>query len=289
MDSAIKQPRSTAAALRRELSQRNIERVTKFEYESTYGNVPSIVYRAEAGVHGNFLPASYRAICSAPDWAKRLKKKYSGGRWIARSGERERCELDCANSSDALLMNVFCYPRLLRRAQLCALLGIQTGLRPEFGFKPRIPFANGRTDQTEIDMSLGHLLIEAKLTETGFQTAPVDRLLRYRDIRKIFDIDELPIEGGAVHSYQLIRGVLAAYLWQRSFLLLCDGRRRELAECWLQILRAVRDCGLRSQLALLTWQELAHTVPKNLRLFLENKYGICSIFSSDEGMKLFRA
>ena len=268
---------STAGALRRELSQRNIERARRFNHELTYGEVPSILYRDEEGVHGNFLSASYRAICSAPDWAKRLQKTYSGGRRIARSWERRRCELDCANSSDALLMNVFCYPRLLRRTQVCALLGIPAGLRPEFGFKPRIAFLNGGADQTEIDMRLGRLLVEAKLTETGFQSAPLDRLLRYRDLHQVFNIEELPIDGDTVHSYQLIRGVLAAYQWESSFLVLCDGRRGELKESWFQILRAVPDCDLRSRLVLLTWQELANTLPKALRFFLEDKYGVGSI------------
>ncbi len=271
------EPNSTAAALRRELSRRNIERAKSFEHELTYGEVPSILYREQEGVHGNFFPASYRAICSAPDWAKRLKKTYSGGRRIARSWERRRCELDCANSSDALLMNVFCYPRLLRRTQVCSLLGIQAGLRPEFGFKPRIAFLNGSADQTEIDMRLGRLLVEAKLTETGFQTAPLDRLIRYRDLGQVFNIEELPMDGDSVHSYQLIRGVLAAYQWECSFLLLCDRRRGELQEHWFQILRAVPDCSLRSRLAFLTWQELANTLPEALQFFLEDKYGIGSI------------
>ena len=277
MQSARQEPKSTAAgALRQELAKRNIDRAAGFEHDLTYGAVPCIVYREENGMHGNFLPASYRAIRSAPDWAKRLQKSYSGGRWIVRSHERKRCELDCANSSDALLMNVFCYPRLLRRPGVCTLLGIEVGARPQFGFRARIPFSNGRTDQTEIDMRAGSLLIEAKLTETGFQTAPLSRVLKYRDLREVFDIDELPIQNDTVHSYQLVRGVLAAYLKDCSFLVLCDGRRRDLVERWFQILRAVRDCGLRSRLGLLTWQELALALPKILRLFLEDKYGISS-------------
>jgi hypothetical protein len=52
---------------------------------------------------------------------------------------RTRPELDCANSSDALLMNIFCYPGVGARKRLCALLGIASGLRPQFGVGARIP------------------------------------------------------------------------------------------------------------------------------------------------------
>jgi hypothetical protein len=39
----------------------------------------------------------------------------------------------------ALLMNIFCYPGVLRRAAVCSLLGIEAGLRPAFGVRPAIP------------------------------------------------------------------------------------------------------------------------------------------------------
>ena len=40
-------------------------------------------------------------------------------------------------------MNIFCYPGILRRKALCSLLGIEPGLQPAFGFRPRIPLKNG--------------------------------------------------------------------------------------------------------------------------------------------------
>jgi hypothetical protein len=135
---------------------------------------------------------------------------------------------------------------------------------------------NGRGDSTEVDMRLGSLLIEAKLTESGFQSAPRRLLLRYRDLDEVFDVEELPGSEDVVHSYQLIRGVLAAYSTGCSFLLLCDGRRTDLIECWFSVLRAVRSYDFRSKLKLLTWQELAGTVPRTVRIFLAEKYGICS-------------
>ena|ERR1700741_5062875 len=41
----------------------------------------------------------------------------------------QRFELDCATSSDALLMNIFCHPRVLSRKPLRALLGIGKFIR----------------------------------------------------------------------------------------------------------------------------------------------------------------
>ena len=265
---------SSSLAIRRDLSARNMERALDYGHELSYGEIPSVVYGAENGAHGNFIPASYRAICAHPAWRKRLEKSYSGGRWIPRPQERSRRELDCANSSDALLMNIFCYPRVNHRAALCALLGIDKGLEPVFGFLPRIPLAGGRTDRTEVDMCIGDLLIEAKLTETGFQTAPLRLLSRYRDAEEVFDLSELTARNGVVFDYQLIRGVLAAYATNCSFMLLCDVRRVDLMEHWAGTVRAVRSYSFRSRLKLLTWQEITPTLPRVLKAFLGEKYGI---------------
>ena len=68
-------------------------------------------------------------------------------------------------SSDALLMNIFCYPGVTKRRELSLMLGTEIGDLPEFGFKPRIPLTSGFVERTEIDMKLGSVLFEAKLTE----------------------------------------------------------------------------------------------------------------------------
>ena len=268
--------RLTSAELRRELSNRNLRLAEGVPHESTYGAIPSVLYQELAGEHGNFLPASYRRICASAEWRRRLKKCYTASKSLARSEDRTRRELDCANSSDALLMNIFCYPGITSRNAVCSLLGIQRGSRPQFGLKPRIPMVNGRTDRTEIDMSLGHLFVEAKLTEGGFQKGRAQLVLQYQDFDSVFDVDDLPISDGMFHSYQLIRGVLAAHCHQRSFLIVCDARRTDLREAWYRVLRAVRGCELRSRMAILTWQELSSALPKRLQTFLAEKYGICS-------------
>jgi len=265
----------SAAALRRELSARNLARAEQHLHEATYGSVPSVVYAEETdGTHGNFLPASYRRICADPHWRLRLAKAYTASARVPRSADRARRELDCCSSSDALLMNIFCYPRVLSRPAVCALLGIDSGLRAEFGVRARLPMCNGEIDRTEIDMAIGSLLFEAKLTETGFQTASMQRLLRYQAVSEVFDIDELPRTTSAVLGYQLIRGVLAAQATGGRFVLLADGRRADLHEMWFRVLRAVTSFDLRSRMALLSWQEVASTLPAAMRTFLATKYGI---------------
>ena len=272
-------PVLSAAGLRREIAWRNLRRGRVHAHEVTYGSLPSVIFQeCEAG-HGNFLEASYRAIVARPEWAARLRKNYSADRWVPRRWDRRRCELDCANSSDALLMNVFCYPEVLSHGPLCALLGLERGLEPVFGYKPRVPFGEGRggralLDRTEVDMLLGSLLVEAKLTESSFQTAPLGRVLRYLGLDEVFDMGELPVTGETVQSYQLIRGVMAARHEGRSFVVVCDGRRVDLREKWFRVMRAVRCCDLRSRLGMVTWQEIAGVVPGVVRGFLAEKYGI---------------
>jgi hypothetical protein len=264
-----------ASALRRELSARNLERATEHVHELTFGEIPSIIYsEMEGGTHGNFLPASYRRIRATPEWKKRLEKAYTAASFVPRKMDRRRMELDCATSSDALLMNVFCYPGVLTRASVCSLLGVERNTRPEFGFRPRTPLRSGRSDRTEIDLKLGDLLLEAKLTEGDFQTARPELVSRYRDFDHVFEPELLPVADGPVHSYQLIRGVLAAAALGYRFCVLCDRRRQDLMEEWYLVIRAVRSADLRCQLRILTWQELASTLFKKQQRFLEEKYGI---------------
>jgi hypothetical protein len=137
-----------------------------------------------------------------------------------------------------------------------------------------MPCVDGLSDRTEVDMLLGHLLVEAKLTEGGFRNARRKLIHRYAGVHDVFDTDELPATKDGYRNYQLIRGVLAAHHSGRSFLLLCDSRRPDLSESWYQVMRAVRGCELRSRLANLTWQELAGSLPPTLQKFLETKYGI---------------
>jgi hypothetical protein len=266
-----------AGDLRRELSVRGqqIAAMNGSLHETTAADVPSVIFGCnESRQHGNFYPPSYRNICAHPEWARRLAKVHTGSRRASpRAGWRWR-ELDCANSSDALLMNIFCCQRTVGNCALSSKLGVPSGLVPQFGFRPGIPLLSGKTDRTEIDMKLGDLLVEAKLTETDFQTAPARMIERYRDLPEVFALEELNMSGDVVPGYQLIRGALAAHATGGSFCVVCDARRPDLIEEWYSVMRTVRSCVLRCRLQLVTWQELTAVLPRSLQKFLAVKYGI---------------
>jgi hypothetical protein len=101
-------------------------------------------------------------------------------------------ELDSSMSSDALLMNVFCTPGVAESPALRNALGVEDDATPVFGWKARVPFANGRFDRTEVDMRLGSLLVEAKLTEVDFQARFAPAVETYRDLGSVFDRNLLP-------------------------------------------------------------------------------------------------
>jgi hypothetical protein len=263
--------------LRAELSLRSTRLVAMrgFLHDRTDGSVPSILFgRDERGLHGNFHAEAYQRICASEAWSRRLAKVHTAYKKRRARANWEWKELDCSNSSDALLMNIFCYPGVITRPEVSRLLNTEPGADPEFGYKPRIPLSNGKRDNTEIDMRLGDLLVEAKLTESDFQWASPRLLARYRDLDTVFNLEELTLRNEKYSGYQLIRGTLAAHALGQSFCVFCDARRPDLIEQWFRVLRAVRPAVLRCRLKLLTWQELAVALPAELQEFLEGKYGI---------------
>jgi restriction endonuclease-like protein len=264
-------------SLRRELSIRaqNFATSHGLVYESVSDQVSAVIFgEDETGHHGNFHPASYERICDESDWAKRLRKVHTAAKRSRARANWNWKELDSANSSDALLMNIFCFPGVLMMSEVTDVLGIEAGLKPEFGFKPRTPFRGEKWDHTEIDMRIGELLVEAKLTESGFQHASIKLVDRYRDFEEIFDSAELPTLRDQISGYQLIRCALAAFATESSFCVLCDARRPDLIEAWFRVQRAVRSPTFRCRLKLLTWQQLASHLPRELQTFLQIKYGI---------------
>lgn len=336
-------PSWSASLLRRDLHARahHLARTQNLLYEISPGSDPAVIFgRDEQGRHGNFHPDSYVNICANPAWLHRLSKPHTASRRSRARKDWQWMELDSANSSDALLMNVFCHPGVFNGQTLAPavanLLNIEPTAQPCFGINPGVPLLNQRkgrtkqpteanslTDRTEIDLHLGNLFLEAKLTESSFQTAAPRLIERYRDLETVFDVTRLPrktLHTPAIHpavedfsqlepefeleaqsaesrnphispeaplkprsassqrtvidGYQLIRNVLAAYAADTSFCVLCDARRQDLIEIWYSILSAVRSPTFATRLKLLTWQELAAALPKDLQHFLEAKYGI---------------
>ncbi|ADV82575.1 PGN_0703 family putative restriction endonuclease [Terriglobus saanensis] len=265
---------ASARTLANEINARNHARAASHDHDQTYGSVPSILYRESEGSHGNFFPAAWRAIQKNPAWRSRLEKTYTGSNRIARGSERWRGELECATSSDALLMNIFCTPATLGSIKLRALLNLSTNDQPDFGWRSRTPLQDDYDDRTEIDMRLGDLLIEAKLCEGDFQTGRADLMARYPLFEETFDTEVLPRKQKNFLSYQLLRGVMAAVEHDARFCLMCDGRRPDLISRWFNVLSAVRSSSVRCRLQLVTWQEIALCLPHPLQSFLATKYGI---------------
>ncbi len=338
-------PSWSSTLLRRDLSARahHLARTQKLLHDLSPGTTPVVIFgRDEQGRHGNFHPASDTSICANPAWLRRLTKPHTASRRSRARKDWQWMELDSANSSDALLMNIFCHPGVFNGHALAPavanLLNVEATAQPCFGINPGVPLktvrkrrsklpselgdradllANVLKDRTEIDLQLGNLFLEAKLTESNFQTAAPRLIERYRDLETIFDITRLPrmilytpathppvedysqledptaspsfqsersgVEKPAsllktsrtlINGYQLIRNVLAAFASDAGFCVLCDARRPDLIEIWYSVLSAVHSRTFATHLKLLTWQELATTLPQDLQQFLEAKYGI---------------
>ena len=272
-----------AAALRCELvkSAKKYAEAEGLPYCLSYGDGSSLCFTPYQRNlrHGNALPESYKAILTTPVWCKRLTKVHTLGRRSLPATERGRwMELDSCTSSDALLMNMFCHSGTLRDGRTHALLGAEPGappcLQPIFGYKARVPLSNGRFDRTEVDLRIGNLLVEAKLTEGNFQSAEKRNLAAYRDFSEVFDWEELPQVRDRYLSSQLLRNVLAAYALHCSFCVVVDSRRPDLIDAWYAVMKCVKAVHLRPELRIATWQELARASPPKLRTFLAAKYGI---------------
>jgi hypothetical protein len=309
----VNYPNFSASQLRLEIAARNRLYARDRLHVESYGDPPTIVYAPDDAGHGNFFDSAYRAIETRLDWFRRFGKVHAQARSLPKA-DRKWSELDSSMSSDALLMNIFCTPGVAESNAVRTLLGIQSDETPIFGWKARVPLANGRVDRTEVDMRLGELLVEAKLTEGDFQCCLPPLIEGHRDFAAVFDVELLPripiavgrrkvsaefpedytqeevrvsAEDWQPHvwevpaesvsgfaSYQLIRNVLAAHASVASFCVLLDERRPDLREEWFQVMAAVKDAALRTRLKILTWQELAAVLPADLQEFLGQKYGI---------------
>lgn len=271
-----------AAVLRRDLADRAYKyaQAEAVPHCLSYGEFPIVCFAPyeHDSRHGNFLQGTYRAIQANPAWCRRLAKVHTQARRSLPRREQGRwMELDSCTSSDALLMNVFCYPGVSRDSKVSRLLGAEPGESPCFGYKARVPLANGKFDRTEVDLRLGNLLVEAKLTEGNFQSAKKKVLQGYRDFSVVFDRRQLPQTSDHYLSYQLLRNVLAAYALRCSFCVLVDARRPDLVDAWYAVMKCVKTIELRTELRISTWQEVALAVPPRLRAFLAVKYGIDSL------------
>lgn len=182
-------------------------------------------------------------------------------------------ELDSSNSSDALLMNCFCYPGSAERILQSTFQTTPTG-PVEFGVNGNVPLRNGRPDTTELDMRIGNIVCEAKLTESDFTSKHTTIVESYRDFHNVFDASLLTQVEGKYQSYQLIRNVLAADAHAYHFVLMCDRRRPDLLHHWTTVHAAIRHSELKARCHFLLWQKVAEACSAPLRQFLRKKYGL---------------
>ena len=268
-----------AAQLRNDVTNRAAQYAQQegIRFRRSHHEYGSVVFLPEAdgSGHGNFHPASYRAIVRRAIWRKRLTKVLTVNyRRRDIDDSRRLCELDSCCSSDALLMNVFCHPSVRRIPAVLGVLGVHEASVPIFGWRARVPLLDGNVDRTEVDMKFGSLLVEAKLTESSFECCPLERMRQYAEFSDVFRLSDLPRMRRQYQCYQLLRNVLAANAHNASFCLLTDARRSDSIESWFQVLAAIRPLDLRTRCKLLTWQELTPALPDALRRFLDQKYGI---------------
>ena len=238
-------------------------------FQTSRGGV--IIFKKDQNkdIHGNFFNSSDRNILGKEDWRVRLDKPHPS----FPDTTQEVKELDSCNSSDALLMNIFCHPRIGKWKSLKKLLGLSEIGEPEFGFLAKVKKNSGQDDATEIDMKLNGILMEAKLSEKDFTMRKKSVVESYDNFKEVFNEELLPQSSEDYLSYQLIRNILAAYEHNLSFLLLCDARRPDLAREFYITVRCVRDDRLRVKCNVVFWQEIARSVGKELRNFLVEKCG----------------
>lgn len=239
------------------------------------GSLPATMFSATADgrAHGNFSDAAWQAINTSADWAERLKKPHSRRRALPTSEGSLAMELDSSNSSDALLMNLFCPPGAARRLARFLEASPDDGT-PVFGFHPRIELVDASAEATEIDMRMGDTIFEAKLTERDFTSRRRDHVFRYRALPKVFEVALLPGDKETLHGYQLIRNVLAAAQHGLRLIVLLDGRRPDLLHEWWRVHAAISDGLLRQRCGWCTWQELALASSVDQQEFLRVKYGL---------------
>ncbi len=214
-------------------------------------------------IENNFIQESFDNIQKNEDWFLRTQKK--------NNSLLSTLEMQSSNSSDALLMNIFCYPKINQWKGLKKLLGIDNLSNIEFGWNPFFENEDPK-HPTEIDMKIGNNIFEAKLTENNFTQKEKKIVEKYSDLSKVFDLEKLNIIDNKYESYQLIRNILTAFKYNYYFTLLIDESRTDLIRFLITIIKAIKINELQNKIYFITWQEIADVCGRDLKNYLENKY-----------------
>jgi hypothetical protein len=213
----------------------------------------------------SFFTASYRQITANPNWSSRIQKKHAK--------VPNTLEMQSSNSSDALLMNIFCHPMIASWKGVSEMLGVSP-VDPVFGFKARVKKRGTDGDKTEIDMVIGECFVEAKLTEKDFEDKPTDKVEKYELLSSAFHVDCLEVRNDKYQNYQIIRNLLAAIQHNKDHVLLCDERRPDLVRRYMQTVLCLREVSNRMRCRVRFWQEIRRACGEEFAEFLEAKYGL---------------
>lgn len=213
----------------------------------------------------NFHPESFTNLVSHADWNDRTRKAHQNVPGIL--------EMQSSNSSDALLMNIFCHPSIRQWVGVMKLLGNDME-SIVLGFPGAVRINKGQADSTEIDMALPGVFCEAKLTESDFTQKRPDVVESYDSLEVAFHVEALPRVGDEYDNYQIIRNLLACIEHDCNHILLIDERRTDLVRRYADTVSCLRDVRRRKRCRVIVWQELVDACGKSLREWIEEKYGM---------------
>lgn len=213
----------------------------------------------------NFHPDSYRNICNHADWKARTLKPHPNVPGVN--------EMQSSNSSDALLMNIFCHPSIGEWKGVKKVLGSELDTFA-FGVPGEIQLYKDEQDTTEIDLRLADSLCEAKFTETNFTKKRSSIVENYAGLKEAFHIEALPRKGDDYDNYQIIRNLLASIQYDQKHILFCDERRPDLARRYMETVSCLQDVKRRLNCRVIFWQELVAACGATLRDWIKEKYGI---------------
>ena len=216
-------------------------------------------------ISDNFHPKSWTAIAATADWRLRTQAPHQQLPGIL--------QMQSSNSSDALLMSIFCHPNIADWKGVSDLLGCLVE-SPRFGFKALVRKDGTEGDATEIDLAVGDCLIEAKLTEKDFTEKDIADVSHYSDLTSLFHVGNLPVRNGRYQNYQVIRNLLAAIQHRKRHILLCDERRPDLVRSYFETVSCLKDVEHRKRCRVIFWQEIARAGGDDLKTYLEARYGI---------------
>ncbi|MFW6276288.1 MAG: PGN_0703 family putative restriction endonuclease [Bacteroidota bacterium] len=260
---------NNSAVLREKLKQYAVKYCIKNQITNITQRESAIIFN---DIADNFHPDSYDSIIKNPAYKNRLDK-------IHTHFYNDTKELQSSNSSDALLMNIFCHPKVKNSWKgIKDLFNLSTFGTIEFGFNPKIEVNTGH--HTEIDMKISDenqcIICEAKLTESDFTNKDLASFkAQYPSADGILNLEKLETDDGTkIDNYQLIRNIIAADKYNCRFILILHSERTDLIRKLYIVKDAVTKSPLRDNISFITWQEIANVLGKDIQDFLKLKYGI---------------